>query len=92
MGYRTAHSQLGKLVNMNPVSSTITTNTIPTRKQHRSPTIKPKTRTIRISEPIYDLLKDHSKKFHSQPISYDEIFEELCTYSNANHEQKWFLT
>ena len=36
MGYSFAHSQLGKLVNMNPVTSTNTTttntSTIPTRK------------------------------------------------------------
>jgi hypothetical protein len=52
----------------------------------------PKSRVIRISEPVYQLLKDHSKKYHPQPISYDDIFEELCNYYNANHEQKWFLT
>lgn len=36
--------------------------------------------------------EDLAKKFHSQPMSYDEIIEELCTFYNSNHEQKYFLT
>ena len=53
VGYRTAHSQFGKLVNMNPVPSTSTstsTSTIPTRKQHRSPTTNQRQEKQELSE------------------------------------------
>ena len=49
VGYRTAHSHFGKLVNMNPVPST-STSTIPTRKQHRSPTTNQRQEKQELSE------------------------------------------
>lgn len=45
-----------------------------------------------ISYNIYEKLREHSRKYHNQPISYDDIFEELYTFYNKNHEQKYFLT
>ncbi len=60
-------------------------------KEENSTTI-PQTKTMIISHASFELLCSHSRKYHNQPISYDEIIEELCTFYNANHKQKWFLT
>jgi hypothetical protein len=50
------------------------------------------TKTMQISLHSFELLQNHSRKFHNQPMPYDDIIEELCNYWNENHEQKWFLT
>ena len=50
------------------------------------------TRIMKISEPVYELLRNHSRKYHDQVMSYDDIIEELCSFWNEHHEQKWFLT
>jgi hypothetical protein len=47
-----------------------------------------KTKTMQISLHTFELLQKHSRKYNSQPISYDEIIEELCTFYNEQHEQK----
>ena len=46
----------------------------------------------KISLDTFELLKNHSRKYYNQVMSYDEIIEELCTFWNEKHEQKWFLT
>lgn len=79
---------MGKMSSLKPII-TDTTNTTTTTKRKTPP--PKKTRTMKISEPVYELC-NHSRKYHDQPISYDEILEELCTFYNKNHEQKWFLT
>jgi hypothetical protein len=52
------------------------------------------TKIISISFHSFELLQNHSSKYHTleeQPISYDQCILELCTFYNANHEQKYFL-
>jgi hypothetical protein len=52
------------------------------------------TKTISISLTSWELLQNHSSKYHTleeQPVSYDQCIIELCTFYNANHEQKYFL-
>jgi hypothetical protein len=38
----------------------------------------------------FELLRNFSHKYHPQPISYYEIFQELLDFYNKEHEQKWF--
>jgi hypothetical protein len=47
------------------------------------------TKTISISLHSFELLCNHSRKYHTpeeQPISYDQCIEELCTFYNEKHE------
>jgi hypothetical protein len=42
-----------------------------------------KTKTMEISSHSFQLLQDHSRKYHSeedQPVSFDECIYELCTF------------
>ena len=78
----TNHLGLGKRISLRHIVTT--TSTV---KKHKK---TPKTRTMKISEPAYELLRNHSRKYHEQPISYDDIIGELCNYWNAKHEQKYF--
>ena len=73
-------------------TTTINNNNTATTTTKKDKTTSNKTRIMRISEPIYEKLKDHSRKYHDQPISYDEIIEELCIFYNKNNDQKYFLT
>jgi hypothetical protein len=50
------------------------------------------TKIMRITPQTYERLRDFSHKYHSQPISYDEIFQELLNFYNKEHDQKYFLT
>ena len=45
-------------------------------------------KTMKISYNIYEQLRDHSHKYQHQPISYDEIIDELCTFYNKQYEKK----
>ena len=82
--------RLGKMSNLKIVTTTTNTNNTTTKRKTPPPPPKTKTRTMKISEPVYELLRNHSRKYYDQPISYDEILEELCTFYNQHHEQKWF--
>ncbi len=47
-----------------------------------------KTKTMEISIHSFQLLQDHSRKYHSaadQPVSYDECIIELCNYWNEHN-------
>jgi hypothetical protein len=50
------------------------------------------TKIMQISLHSWELLQNHSRKYHDQPISYDEIIKELCSFYNEKHEQKYFLS
>ena len=71
--------QFGNLVGLRPISFTTT----PTNKTK-------KTRVVRITEHTWEKLKDYSHHYHDQPISYDEIFQELLDFYNEKHEIKYF--
>ena len=87
IGHNGNNGGFGNLCNLR----IITTDDDDTNKIQRKKIPKTKTRIIGISEPIYQLLRNHSHKYHDQPISYDYIFEELCKFYNEHHEQKyWF--
>jgi hypothetical protein len=46
---------------------------------------------LRITPNTFERLRQYSARNHSkQPISYDEIFNELLDFYNEKHEQKWF--
>ena len=45
---------------------------------------------MRITPETFELLRNFSHKYHPQPISYYEIFQELLDFYNKEHEQKWF--
>jgi hypothetical protein len=67
-------------------------NLVPSEENNNNTTTAATTKLMQISLHSFELLQNHSRKFHDQPISYDEIIEELCKYWNSNHKQKWFLT
>jgi hypothetical protein len=50
------------------------------------------TKIMRITPNTYERLRQYSAHFHPQPISYDEIFQELLDFYNEHHQQKYFLT
>ena len=80
---------IGRLVNLNPINFTITNTDTTTNIKRKTP--PPKMRTMKISEQVHELLRNHSRKYHNQPISYNEIIEELCKFYNEHHDQKyWF--
>jgi hypothetical protein len=50
------------------------------------------TKTISISLTSWELLQNHSAKYYTleeQPISYDEIIQEVCNFYNEKNEQKY---
>ena len=49
------------------------------------------TKIMRITPDTFDKLRDHSHRFHKQPISFDEIIDELCTFYEEQHKQKYFF-
>ena len=49
------------------------------------------TKIMRITPETFEKLRDFSHKYHDQPISYDEIIEELCSFYNEHHEQKYYF-
>jgi ABC-type phosphate/phosphonate transport system ATPase subunit len=49
------------------------------------------TKTISISLHSFELLQNHSSKYHTleeQPISYDEIIQEVCNFYNKEHDEQ----
>ncbi len=48
------------------------------------------TKIMRITPKTFERLRDFSHKYHPQPISYDEIFQELLDFYNKEHDQKHF--
>ena len=87
---------LGNLTGLRPVTNTTTTDTIINYKTDEEDNgdiaIRYQYKTMKISYNIYEKLRDHIHKYHDQPISYDEIFQELLDFYNKEHEKKYFLT
>jgi len=48
------------------------------------------TKIMRITPGTFEKLRDFSHKWHKQPISYDEIIDELCTFYDEQHKLKYF--
>ncbi len=48
------------------------------------------TKIMRISPDTFEKLRDFSHKWHEQPISFDEIIDELCSFYEEKHEKKWY--
>jgi hypothetical protein len=74
---------LGRYVGLRP----ITTTTITTTEHDDN---NNKTKIMQISLHSFNLLCNHSHKYHDQPISYDECIEELCTFYNKEHQTNYF--
>ena len=91
---------LGNLTSLKPIATTTTTTTNNNNNNEIEDDVVEDdsttnnttycTKIIRITPETFELLKFHSHKYHDQPISYDEIIEELCTFYNENHETKYF--
>ncbi|HSF51535.1 MAG TPA: hypothetical protein VLA74_12300 [Nitrososphaeraceae archaeon] len=79
MTHKTGNIGFGNLTGLRPMASNNNND------NNDSSSIK----IMRISYDIYEKLRDHSRKYHDQPISYDDIFEELCTFYNEHHERKY---
>jgi hypothetical protein len=81
--------RFGVRTGFKPISNmTTTTSTITDQEENDNTTTS--TKIMQISHASFELLCNHSKKYHNPPISYDETIEDLFTFYNANHEQKWF--
>jgi hypothetical protein len=76
----------GNLTGLRPLNNTSTTTTT----EHDNDDNK--TKIMQISKHSFELLQNHSHKYHDQPISYNECIEELCTFYNEQHGQKYFIT
>jgi hypothetical protein len=61
-------------------------NLVPSEENNNNTTA---TKLMQISLHSFELLQNHSRKFHEQPISYDEIIEELCNFWNEQHKTKY---
>lgn len=77
--------QFGNLVGLRPVSITDTKTNKTTRIINNKTT-----RVIKITEQTWEKLRGFSHHYHDQPITYDEIIEELVDFYNKEHDQKWF--
>lgn len=74
--------QFGNLVGLRPVTS-IPTTTTPNKTRTK------KTRTVRITEHTWEKLRGFSHHYHDQPITYDEIIEELVDFYNNEQNKKY---
>ena len=88
MGKKTSRTQFGNLVSLKRISTNNTTIDQSDNNDYDDDFLTYK--TMKISYNIYEKLRDHSHKYHDQPISYDEIIDELCTFYNEEHERKYF--
>ena len=80
-------NNFGNLVSLRPINFGTNTTTTAINTKKCKP---PKTRVVRITEQTWQKLKVFSRKEHDQPISYDDIFEELVDFYNIKHEIKYF--
>ena len=78
--------EFGNIVRLTPISVT----TDDTTKTNNKTLLTKKTRVVKITEHTWEKLRDFSSKYHEQPISYDDIFEELVDFYNEKHEKKYF--
>ena len=86
MANKTSRTKFGNLVSLKRISTTALNQFDNNEDDDDFPTYK----TMKISYNIYEKLRDHSHKYHDQPISYDEIIDELCTFYNEQHKPKYF--
>ena len=77
--------QFGNLVGLRPISVTTTTtpNNNKTTKT-RTKIINKQTKVVKITEHTWEKLRGFSHHYHEQPITYDEIIEELVDFYNNN--------
>jgi hypothetical protein len=93
---KTGNIGFGNLTGLRPVTNNTTNTTAPTtntiidQDKDEDDDLPTTYKTMKISYNIYEKLRDHSHKYHDQPISYDEIIDELCTFYNEQHEKKYF--
>lgn len=76
----------GNLCNLKPVISSSTTDNKSTKKIPQT-----KTKTIRISEDLYQKFVDHSSRYYNVE-SYETILQELIRYYEENNQdtKKWY--
>jgi hypothetical protein len=93
MGHPSNNPELGKLTGLKPINTTITnnkTNTTTTIDQQEendkelddttTSTNNYYTKIMRITPATHERLREYSYKYHSQPLSYDEILQELLDF------------
>ena len=103
MGHKPNNVGLGNLTGLkpiisNPTNTTNTTTTTTTLDLENDKEFDDDITTIdtyyskimRITPQTYERLREYSHKYHNQPISYDEIFQELLDFYNEKHEVKYF--
>jgi hypothetical protein len=80
-------SSINRLRQINNNTIIITTNTFTNKKPNN-------TRTMEITEKVYDLLYNYSNKNTRDggPMSYNEIIEKLCNFWNESMRQIIFIT
>jgi hypothetical protein len=100
--HKTSNIGFGNLSGLRPIINNTTTTTTTNQNDNDNNKIVEDdsainnntffTKIMKITPQTYERLKDFSHKYHSQPISYDEIFQELLNFYNKEHDQKYFLT
>ncbi len=102
MGHKPGSIGLGNLTGLKPVTKNTTTkqkdnvsmgsNDLTDEVEDDSTTNNTTycTKIMRITPDTFEKLRDFSHKWHEQPISFDEIIDELCSFYEEQHKQKYF--
>jgi hypothetical protein len=95
MGHKPGNIGLGNLTGLRPINATTTINQSDNDDDYVEDDSTTNnttycTKIMRITPEIFEKLREFSHKYHNQPISYDEIIDELCTFYNEQHKPKSF--
>jgi hypothetical protein len=82
---------LGNLVSLREISTTTNiTTTNNNNKKTTTSTRIPKTKVIRISEDLYQRLREHSQKYYNIE-TYETIIKDLLDCYNKQHGKKYYF-
>lgn len=100
MSHKPSNVGLGNLTGLKPINTTPTNTNTKTIDQQENDvdefdddTITNNTyysKIMRITPQTFEKIREYSYKYHNQPISYDEIFQELLDFYNEKHQIKYF--
>jgi hypothetical protein len=98
MGHKPGNIGLGNLTGLRPINTTTTNQSDNNNdnddewKDDNDITTNNTcyTKIMRITPETFERLRDFSHKYHPQPISYDEIFQELLDFYAKEHDHKYF--
>ena len=88
---KTSRTQFGNLTGLRPITTTTNQSSNNNHEwEDDDDNNTCYTKIMRITSQTFERLRDFSHKYHLQPISYDDIFQELLDFYNKEHDQKYF--